>query len=98
MLIQFGYDKKQVLQALRYHFLSRPEIKILLILVNVFAIVSAGLFFFKKISPLAFLISSVLWFVLMIVFWFLMGLAFALQSIVLDENRTLPATVRVVAR
>ena len=27
----------------------------------------------------------------MIVFWFLMGLAFALQSIVLDDSRTLPA-------
>jgi branched-subunit amino acid transport protein len=34
----------------------------------------------------------------MIVFWFLMGLAFSLHSIVLDENRTLPATVRVEAR
>ncbi len=44
----------------------------MMILVNVFAILSAGLFFFKKISPLAFLISSVLWFSLMILFWFLM--------------------------
>ncbi len=43
-----------------------------MILVNVFAILSAGLFFFKKVSPLAFLISSVLWFSLMILFWFLM--------------------------
>jgi O-antigen ligase len=34
----------------------------------------------------------------MIVFWFLMGLAFALQSIVLDQSRTLPANVRVEAR
>jgi len=34
----------------------------------------------------------------MIVFWFLMGLAFALQSIVLDDSRTLPANVRVEAR
>lgn len=42
----------------------------MMILVNVFAIVSAALFFFRKISPLAFLISSVLWFFLMIVFWF----------------------------
>jgi len=29
----------------------------------------------------------------MIVFWFLMGLAFALQSIVLDQSGTLPANV-----
>ena len=27
MIIHFGYDKKQVLQALRYHFITRPEIK-----------------------------------------------------------------------
>ena len=44
----------------------------MMILVNVFAIVSAALFFFKKISPFAFLISSFLWFVLMILFWFVM--------------------------
>lgn len=44
----------------------------MMVIVNVFAIVSAGLFYWKKISPLAFLVSSVLWFVLMIVFWFLL--------------------------
>ena len=68
----FTYNKNKVIQALRYHFITRKEIKIMIILVNVFAIVSAALFFFRKISPLAFLISSVLWFVLMIVFWFLL--------------------------
>ena len=66
----FTYNKAKVIQALRYHFITRPEIKVMMILVNVFAIVSAALFFFRKISPLAFLISSVLWFFLMIVFWF----------------------------
>ena len=66
----FTYDKSKVIQALRYHFITRPEIKVMMILVNVFAIVSAALFFFRKISPLAFLISSMLWFFLMIVFWF----------------------------
>ena len=44
----------------------------MIILVNVFAILSAALFFFKKISPLAFLVSSVLWFTLMIAFWFIL--------------------------
>jgi hypothetical protein len=68
----FTYDKPKVIQALRYHFITRREIKVMIILVNVFAIVSAAFFFFKKISPLAFLVSSVLWFVLMIVFWFLL--------------------------
>jgi len=68
----FTYDKPKVIQALRYHFITRREIKIMIILVNVFAILSAGLFFFKKISPLAFLVSSVLWFTLMIAFWFIL--------------------------
>ena len=70
----FTYNKAKVIQALRYHFISRREIKILMILINVFALLSAGLFFFKKISPLAFLISSALWFSMMILFWFLLPL------------------------
>ncbi len=68
----FTYDKKKVIQALRYHFISRREIKVMMILVNVFAILSAGLFYFKKVSPLAFLISSVLWIILMVLFWYLL--------------------------
>jgi signal transduction histidine kinase len=68
----FTYSKPKVIQALRYHFISRKEIKILMVMVNVFAILTAALFFFKKISPLAFLISSLLWFILMILFWFLL--------------------------
>lgn len=69
MTVQFGYDKKQVIQALRYHFLMRPEIKILLILINVFTITSAVLFAFKKIQALSFLIFSFLWFFLMLTIW-----------------------------
>ena len=53
MTISFSYDKKQVIQALRYHFLTRPEIRILLILVNVFAIGSAVLLYFKIIQPIS---------------------------------------------
>ena len=69
MTVQFGYEKKQVIQALRYHFLMRPEIKILLILINVFAITSAVLYAMKKIHELPFLIFSLLWFMLMLVVW-----------------------------
>jgi hypothetical protein len=72
MTIQFDYDKRQVLQALRYHFLARPEIRIMIILVNVFAFSSAALFYFKKVTPLAFLMGSCLWFILMITFWFIL--------------------------
>lgn len=69
MTINFTYNKKQVIQGLRYHFLSRPEIRILLILVNVFAIGSAILLYFQVIQPLSFLMFSVLWFLLMLVVW-----------------------------
>jgi predicted membrane protein len=72
MTIHFSYNKRDVLQALRYHFLSRPEIRIMIILVNVFAFASAALFYFRKITPLAFLMGSFLWFVLMITFWFIL--------------------------
>lgn len=72
MTISFSYDKRQVLQALRYHFITRPELRIMLILVNVFALTSALLFFFKKITPYAFLTGSLLWFFLMISFWFIL--------------------------
>ena len=70
--VYFGYNRGKVLQALRYHFITRREIKVMMIAVNIFAIVSAGLFFWHKISPLAFLVSSVLWFSLMIAFWFVL--------------------------
>lgn len=68
----FTYNKAKVLQALRYHFITRREIKLMMILINVFAIVSVLLYFFKKISPYAFITSSFLWFVLMISFWFIL--------------------------
>lgn len=72
MRIHFSYEKKQVIQALRYHFISRPEIKIMIILVNVFAIMSLVLYYLKYINPFAFLVGSLLWLVLMISFWFVL--------------------------
>jgi hypothetical protein len=70
--MSFVYQKKKVVQALRYHFLSRKEIRILIIAINLFAFLSAFLFFYKKISPVAFLSSSFLWFILMLTIWFLL--------------------------
>ena len=55
MTIHFGYEKGQVLQALRYHFISKAEIRIMIILVNVFALVSIILYALKKIGPPPFL-------------------------------------------
>ncbi len=72
MTIYFGYQKAQVMQALRYHFISRREIRIMIIMVNVFAIASIVLFFAKKVQPIAFLMGSFLWIVLMVSFWFIL--------------------------
>jgi len=51
MEFSFSYDKKKVIQALRLHFIAQREIKIMMILVNVFAILSAILFYQKIIRP-----------------------------------------------
>lgn len=72
MTISFKYNRKQVMRALRYHFISKKEIRILMILVNVFALFAAAMFFFKKVSPVAFLLSSFLWMSLMMAFWFIL--------------------------
>jgi hypothetical protein len=72
MKIYFGYEKGQVLQALRYHFISKPEIRIMLILVNVFALASITLYAFHKVTEAAFFVGSFLWIVLMISFWFIL--------------------------
>ncbi|RXK83257.1 YcxB family protein [Filimonas effusa] len=74
MHLSFSYDRKKVLQALRYHFISRPEIRILIILVNVFAIVAAVLFYMKKVRPEYFLLGSCLWLFMMASFWYLLPL------------------------
>jgi signal transduction histidine kinase len=72
MTIYFEYVKAQVIQALRFHFISRPEIKLMIVLVNVFAIGSLILYAMKKITPTAFLVGSLMWVVLMISFWFIL--------------------------
>ncbi|HPG10224.1 MAG TPA: YcxB family protein [Chitinophagaceae bacterium] len=86
MTISFGYDKKQVIQALRYHFISRPEIRIMLILVNVFAIATFTLYFMNKITPMAFLVGSFLWLVLMISFWFILPFAVYKRAVTFRHN------------
>ncbi|MCK9403024.1 MAG: YcxB family protein [Chitinophagaceae bacterium] len=66
----FSYEKKKVIQALRYHFVQRIEIRILIILVNVFAIIAAVLFYTQKIRPEPFLLGSFVWLMLMATFWY----------------------------
>ena len=72
MIIYFGYEKGQVMQALRYHFISRREILLMLILVNVFALASVILYLFNKITPMAVMTGSLLWIILMVSFWFIL--------------------------
>jgi hypothetical protein len=70
MQISFSYNKAKVIQALRYHFVQRPEIRLMLVLVNVFAIIAAILFYSKKIRPEPFLLGSLVWMFLMAAFWY----------------------------
>ena len=72
MRISFSYQKAKVLQALRYHFVSRKEIKVLVILVNVFAILSAILLYAKKIRPEPFLLSSFVWVIMALCIWYIL--------------------------
>ena len=67
---------------MRYHFISRREIKIMMILVNVFALFAAVLYGYKLISPLPFLMSSVLWISMMFAFWIW------LPSVVYKKSKT----------
>jgi len=89
MTIQFGYNKRQVLDGLRGHFFARPEIKTMVIVINVFAILSAILFFFKKIQALPFLVFSVLWFCLWISIRRLLPLSIYKKSATFQDTFTL---------
>ena len=72
MQLSFSYEKRKVIQALRYHFIQRPEVRVLVILVNVFAIGTAVLFYMKKIRPEPFLLGSIIWLLLIVSFWYLL--------------------------
>jgi len=89
MTISFSYDKKQVLQALRYHFITRSEIRILLIVVNVFAIVSAVLAYMHIIQPISFMIFSFLWFSLIIIIWRVLPLTIYKKSDTFQDSFTM---------
>mgnify|MGYP000852038408 CR=1 FL=1 len=72
MQLSFRYEKGKVLQALRYHFIWQPEIRVLLILVIIFDIASAILYIIGKIRPEPFLLGSFIWLVFIISFWFVL--------------------------
>ena len=94
MTVHFGYDKKQVLDGLRNHFFSRPEIRILIILVNVFAILSAILFYLNKIQAISFLTFSLLWFLLWLTVRRFLPLSIYKRSQTFRDNFTLTLSQR----
>jgi len=96
MTIQFGYDKKQVLDGLRSHFFGMAEIRFLFILINLFAILSAILFYFKKIQALSFLIFSLLWFLLWVSVRRLLPLSIYKKSETFQDHFTLSMEERGV--
>lgn len=89
MTIRFSYNKQQVIQALRYHFLAKREIRLMIILINVFAFASAVLFYFKKVTPMAFFTGSLLWFVLMPTFWFFLPSAVYRRAATFKDHFTM---------
>jgi len=86
MKYSISYIKNEVLQALRYHFIKQSEIKSLMIIVNVYAIVTAVLLFMKKIRPEPFLLGSLLWIVLMIFFWYILPSLFYKKTTLFKEK------------
>lgn len=86
MAYPISYNKSEVLQALRYHFIKQREIKSLMIFVNVYAIITAVLLFMKKIRPEPFLLGSILWILLMAFFWFVLPNLFYKKTVLFKEN------------
>lgn len=86
MQYSISYIKNEVLQALRYHFIKQTEIKSLMVIVNLYAIVTAVLLFMKKIRPEPFLLGSVLWLVLMAFFWYVLPTVFYKKTALFKEH------------
>lgn len=70
MTIHFGFDKKKVIKALRLYFISRREIRFMIILVNVFAILLLIAFVLGYLGATNYIVFCTLWVVLMFFFWF----------------------------
>jgi hypothetical protein len=72
MQLQFSYNKAQVIQALRLHFISKPDIKVMMIFVNLFAIISGIFFYTKRIRPEPFFIGTVIWILMLVSVWYIL--------------------------
>lgn len=89
MRFSFSYTKRKVLQALRYHFIAQSEIRVMFIVIIIFDLLSAILYFSGKIRPEPFLIGAFVWFAFIISFWVLMPNAVYRKSATFKENFTI---------
>ncbi len=89
MKFNISYDKNKTIQGLRYHFFSKREIKALLIIVNVFAIIAAILFYSGKIRPEPFVLFSFIWIIMMISIWFILPYSIYRKSTTFKESFSL---------
>ena len=83
------YNKKKVLQALRYHFIAQKEIRLLFIIIIIFDIVSAIIYFTGKIRPEPFLLGAVIWFFFLVSFWYIMPTLVYKRSVTFRETFTI---------
>ena len=89
MHFTFSYNKKKVMQALRYHFIAQKEIRILFVVIIIFDLVSGILYFAGKIRPDPFLLGAFIWFFFLISFWFLMPGIVYKRSITFKQQFTI---------
>jgi hypothetical protein len=92
MTVQFGYNKKEVIDGLRGHFIGRMEIRVLIIVINVFAILSVVLFLMGKIQALPFVIFAILWICLWIAIFWLLPFSIYKKSVTFKDNFELTLT------
>ncbi|MFL9482430.1 YcxB family protein [Chitinophagaceae bacterium LWZ2-11] len=85
----FSYDKPKTIQALRYHFISRTEIRLMFILVNVFAVVAAILFYTKKIRPEPFFLGTFIWILMIASIWYILPYTIYKRAATFKESFTI---------
>jgi hypothetical protein len=82
----FSYDKKKVIQALRFHFIWQKDIKATLIIILIFDIISAVLFYSEVIRPEPFLLGSVVWLFFIVSCWFILPWSIYKKSATFKER------------
>ena len=80
MHVDIVYEKNKVLQALRYHFITRPDIKTLAIIIIMFSLVAGVFLFLRKIQPQIFLLASIIWLAYFIIVFYILPLLIYYKS------------------